>query len=200
MQGVLCGKDEGYVASHSVDGSLLAFGTSLVGVVNVTIDDADHASRIAQVEAAGGQGGDVQSGRGDNVEVQNAQDNQGSDPRIALGARRPPRQPPAEHEQIQHVPQRRGRLVILGRVRHCNAGGDGVLVGQQQPVKDGGDVHGVLCSQVRVHDGKGSERDGGGARTAKAEWREHGRRGQQRGRSPHAMAANKIPNGDCDEE
>ncbi len=72
MQGVLCGKDEGYVASHSVDDSLLAFGTSLVGVINVTIDDDDHASRIAQVEVAGGQGGDVQSGRGDDVEVQNA--------------------------------------------------------------------------------------------------------------------------------
>ena len=35
----LCGKDEGYVASHSFDNSSLAFGASLVGDVDATIND-----------------------------------------------------------------------------------------------------------------------------------------------------------------
>ena len=42
------------------------------------------------------------------------------------GTGRPPQGPPAKHRRISRIPQRRGRLAILGRVRQCDAGGDGV--------------------------------------------------------------------------
>ena len=123
-----CGRDEGYFASCSFDDSLLAFGASLVGAIDATIDKDDDdydctlcKSRLCEAE-------------GRMMQRADAQRDRGPDFRIALGTLRPPQRPPAEYGRICRVPQWRGRLAILGRVRQCDARGDGVAAGR---VKDG---------------------------------------------------------------
>jgi len=51
IRSALCGKDKGYVMSCSFDEPSLAFGASLVGAVNATINDNNCILRIAQVKA-----------------------------------------------------------------------------------------------------------------------------------------------------
>ncbi len=51
-----CGKDEGYVSSHSFDDLPLAFWTSIVGAADATVDrhddDNDRASRRSRLQEA----------------------------------------------------------------------------------------------------------------------------------------------------
>ncbi len=79
-----CGRDEGYFASRSFDDSLLAFGASLIGAIDVTIDEDNDNNDGALCRSRLREAQGRMMGRAD------AQRDRGPDPRIALGTLRPP--------------------------------------------------------------------------------------------------------------